>query len=68
LTVNRSIGFLETRINARVRRSSERRDSPESAVSAIRWAQLNHRRHAIVWAAWLTALKTFAVFYQQPSN
>jgi hypothetical protein len=42
-------------------------DSPESAAAATRWAHLNHLRHAILLAAWLAALKTFALFYQQPA-
>ena len=36
-------------------------DSPESVVSATRWANLNHVRHAILLAAWLAALKAFRV-------
>jgi putative effector of murein hydrolase LrgA (UPF0299 family) len=38
-------------------------DSPESAAIALRWAHLNYLRHALVLGAWLTALKTFALFY-----
>jgi hypothetical protein len=41
-------------------------DSPESVASATRWANLNHVRHAILLTAWLAALKTFALFHQQP--
>jgi hypothetical protein len=40
-------------------------DSPESAATATRWANLNYLRHAIVLVAWLAALKAFAVFHQQ---
>jgi hypothetical protein len=40
-------------------------DSAESVASATRWAILNHVRHAILFAAWLAALKTFALFHQQ---
>lgn len=40
-------------------------DSPESAATATRWANLNYLRHAIVLAAWLAGLKAFAVFHQQ---
>ena len=41
-------------------------DSPQSAAAAARWSNLNYLRHAIVLVAWLAALKTFAVFHQQP--
>jgi hypothetical protein len=41
-------------------------DSEEAVVMATRWANLNYLRHAIVLAAWLAALKTFAVFHHQP--
>jgi hypothetical protein len=41
-------------------------DSPQSAAAATRWSNLNYLRHAIVLVAWLAALKTFAVFHQQP--
>jgi hypothetical protein len=41
-------------------------DSPESVAAATRWSNLNYLRHAIVLVAWLAALKTFAVFHQQP--
>jgi hypothetical protein len=40
-------------------------DSPNSVAVATRWSSLNHVRHAIVLVAWLTALKAFAIFYQQ---
>jgi hypothetical protein len=36
-----------------------------NGVIANRWSNLNYLRHAIVLAAWLAALKTFAVFHQQ---
>lgn len=41
-------------------------DSEESVMAATRWTNLNYLRHAIVLAAWLAALKTFAVFHHQP--
>ena len=41
-------------------------DSPGSVAAATRWSNLNYLRHAIVLVAWLAALKTFAVFHQQP--
>lgn len=40
-------------------------DSLESVAAATRWETLNYLRHAIVLAAWLASLKTFAVFHQQ---
>ncbi len=40
-------------------------DSPNSVEVATRWSSLNHVRHAMVLVAWLTALKAFALFYQQ---
>lgn len=40
-------------------------DSPESVAVASRWSTLNYLRHAIVLAAWLASLKTFALFHQQ---
>jgi hypothetical protein len=40
-------------------------DSPESAAIARRWSNLNYLRHAMVLAAWLAALKTFALIYQR---
>jgi hypothetical protein len=40
-------------------------DSPESVAIAIRWWNLNYLRHAIVLAAWMSSLKTFAVFHQR---
>ena len=40
-------------------------DSPEAVAVATRWWNLNYLRHAIVLAAWLMALKAFAVLYQQ---
>ena len=36
-------------------------DSPESVATATRWANLNYLRHAMVLAAWLAALKAFAL-------
>ena len=38
-------------------------NSPDAASSAIQWAQLNTLRHLLVLAAWLAALKTFALLY-----
>ena len=40
-------------------------DSPGSVAVATRWSSLNYVRHAMVLMAWLTALKTFALLYQQ---
>lgn len=40
-------------------------DSPESATVATRWSNLNSLRPAMVFAAWLAALKAFAIFHQQ---
>lgn len=40
-------------------------DSPESVATATRWWNLNYVRHALVLTAWLAALKTFSLFYQQ---
>lgn len=40
-------------------------DSPESASIATRWAAFNYVRHALVLAAWIAALQTFALF-QRP--
>ena len=40
-------------------------DSPGSVAVATRWSSLNYVRHATVLVAWLTALKAFALFYQQ---
>jgi hypothetical protein len=42
-------------------------DSSESVTSATMWANLNYLRHAILLAAWLAALKAFALFHQQPA-
>ena len=39
---------------------------PEAVAIATRWAELDYLRHAITLAAWLLALKAFAVFYQAP--
>jgi hypothetical protein len=39
-------------------------DSPESAAVAAWWWNLNYVRHAIVLAAWLASLRTFALFHQ----
>jgi hypothetical protein len=38
-------------------------DSPESAAAANRWRRLNYVRHAIVLAAWLTALRAFGLLH-----
>lgn len=40
-------------------------DSPESVAVATRWWNLNYLRHAVVLAAWLASLRTFALFHQQ---
>jgi hypothetical protein len=40
-------------------------DSPAAAAAAIRWSNLNYLRHAMVLAAWLASLRTFALLYQQ---
>jgi hypothetical protein len=40
-------------------------DSSESVATAVRWANLNDVRHAILLTAWLVALKAFALVYQQ---
>ena len=40
-------------------------DSFESVAIASRWWNFNYWRHGIVLAAWLAALKAFAVFHQQ---
>ena len=42
-------------------------DSPESVSSAILWQNLNYLRHVILLAAWVAALKTFAIAYQHRS-
>ena len=39
-------------------------DSAESVATAVRWANLNYARHAIVLAAWLAALKAFSLLHQ----
>jgi len=42
--------------------------SPEpsaSVAAATRWSTLNYLRHVMVLAAWLAALRTFALVYQQ---
>ena len=36
-------------------------DSAEAVAAANRWMTLNYLRHALVLAAWLAALKTFAL-------
>jgi hypothetical protein len=40
-------------------------DSPEAVAVATRWWNLNYLRHAVMLVAWLAALRTFALFYQQ---
>jgi hypothetical protein len=40
-------------------------DSPAAVAVATQWWNLNYLRLAIVLAAWLAALRTFALFYQQ---
>ena len=39
-------------------------DSPEAVAIATRWWNLNVLRHAMALAAWLAALKTFALFHR----
>ena len=39
-------------------------DSSESVIKAGQWSNLSYVRLAIVLAAWLAALKAFALFYQ----
>lgn len=39
-------------------------DSADAASIAMRWSNLNYLRHAIVCAAWLTALRAFALAHQ----
>lgn len=36
-------------------------DSPGARARASRWSSLNHLRHALVLAAWLAALQSFAL-------
>lgn len=36
-----------------------------SSAVAARWDTLNHLRHVLVLAAWLCAMKAFALFHQQ---
>lgn len=40
-------------------------DTPQAVATAARWASVNYLRLAIVLVAWLAALKTFALLYQQ---
>lgn len=40
-------------------------DSPASDAAAARWWNLNYVRHAIVFVAWLAALRGLALFSQQ---
>jgi hypothetical protein len=37
----------------------------EATARAVRWQQLNYVRHAIVLAAWLTALRTLSLLGRQ---
>jgi hypothetical protein len=39
-------------------------DSPTSVAVAIRWARLNHLRHAILLVALLAAMRAFSLLYQ----
>jgi hypothetical protein len=39
-------------------------DSSESVATAVRRANLNYVRHALVLTAWLAALKAFSLLYQ----
>ena len=47
-------------------RLMDAQDSPAAVATATRWLRLNYVRHAVVLAAWLAALKTFALLSQQP--
>jgi hypothetical protein len=38
---------------------------PQAISLALQWASLNHVRHAIVFVAWLAALKTFSLVYER---
>jgi hypothetical protein len=40
-------------------------DSPAAVATATRWLRLNYLRHAAVLAAWLAALKTYALLHRQ---
>jgi hypothetical protein len=40
-------------------------DSPAAASAASWWSTLNYIRHALLLAAWLAALKAFALLYLQ---
>ncbi|WP_008308736.1 hypothetical protein [Leptolyngbya sp. PCC 6406] len=37
----------------------------EAVTTALHWSHLNHLRHLLLLVAWLAALKTFALLYQQ---
>lgn len=43
-------------------------DSAESVAGAARWSALNYLRHALVLAAWVAALKAFAIWHQQHAS
>jgi len=47
-------------------RLMDAQDSPAAVATATRWLRLNYVRHAVVLAAWLAALKTFALLSRQP--
>ena len=38
-------------------------DSPDAVAVATRWSHLNYLRHAIVLAAWIAALRAFALLH-----
>jgi hypothetical protein len=38
-------------------------DTPQAVATAMRWSTVNYARHALVFIAWLSALKTFSLFY-----
>jgi hypothetical protein len=42
-------------------------DSPAAIATASRWRTLNNVRLALSLAAWIVAMRTFSLFYQQPS-
>lgn len=42
-------------------------DTPATNATATRWASANYLRHALVLAAWLAALRAFALIHAQPA-
>lgn len=47
---------------------SENLSTLEAVTTALQWGNLNHLRHIILLMAWLAALKTFSLYYQQRSS